>query len=142
MILFYYLHCISIICRSPSGYSFLRNNNILPLPCTNSIRTHLLSVEIGCGFDKKIFKLLKKKLSNKTEQERQGVILLDEIFLRESISLNSRTLTYSGLEDYGGEIDTDGTLKANHALVFMWQSLADKLVQPIAVFASRGPVKG
>lgn len=136
------MHCFVIIFRSPTGYSFLRNNNTLPLPCTNSIRSHLLAVEIGCGFDKNFFKLLKKKFSTKSEQERQGVLVLDEVFLRESISLNSRTLTYSGLEDFGVEIDTEGTSKANHALVFMWQSLADNLVQPIAMFASKGPVKG
>jgi len=112
------------------------------LPCTNSIRSHLLAVEIGCGFDKNFFKLLKKKFSTKYEQERQGVLVLDEVFLRESISLNSRTLTYSGLEDFGGEIDTDNTSKGNHALVFMWQSLAENLVQPIAMFASKGTVKG
>jgi len=51
-------------------------------------------------------------------------------------------LTYSGLEDFGGQIDTDGISKANHALMFMCQSLADNLVQPIAMFASKGPVKG
>lgn len=122
----------------------MRNNKILPLPCPNSIRAHLLAVEIGCGFDKKIFKLLKKKFMNKSEQGRQGVIVVDEVFLRESISVNSRTLSYIGLEDYGDEIITNNSQKekANHALVYMWQSLADNLVQPIAVFVTKGTVKG
>lgn len=64
---------------------------------------------------------------NKSEQGRQGVIVVDEVFLRESISVNSRTLSYIGLEDYGGEIITNNSQKekANHALVYMWQSLAD-----------------
>lgn len=66
---------------------------------------------------------------------------IDEIFLRESFNVNSQTLTYNGLEDFGGEIDSSG-LKANHALVFMFQSLALNFTQSIAVFASRGPVKG
>lgn len=109
------------IFRSPGGYSFLRNNKILPLPCPNSIRAHLLAVEIGCGFDKQFFKLLKKKFINKSKQERQGVIVLDKVFLRESISVSSRTLSYIGLEDYAGEIVTDTSQKekANHALVYM-----------------------
>ncbi|KAF0750370.1 THAP-type domain-containing protein, partial [Aphis craccivora] len=138
------LLCMLLQIRSPSGYSFLRNNKILPLPCPNSIRAHLLAVEIGCGFDKKIFKLLKKKFMNKSEQGRQGVIVVDEVFLRESISVNSRTLSYIGLEDYGDEIITNNSQKekANHALVYMWQSLADNLVQPIAVFVTKGTVKG
>jgi len=81
---------------------------------------------------------------NKSEQEKQGVLVLDEVFLRESISVNSRTLSYIGLEDYGGEIVTDNSQKekANHALVYMWQSLSDNLVQPIAVFVTKGTVKG
>jgi len=58
--------------------------------------------------------------------------------------VNSRTLTYIGLEDFGEELNskTDSYQKANHALVFMWKSLADNFVQPIAVFASHGTVKG
>jgi len=81
---------------------------------------------------------------NKSEQEKLGVLVLDEVFLRESVSVNSRTLSYIGLEDYGGEIITDNSQKekANHALVYMWQSLADNLVQPIAVFVTKGTVKG
>lgn len=81
---------------------------------------------------------------NKLEQEKQGVLVLDEVFLRESISVNSPTLSFIGLEDYGGEIETDNSQKkkANHTLVYMWQSLADNLVQPIAVFVTKGTVKG
>lgn len=81
-------------------------------------------------------------MESKTEQQRQGIIVLDEVYLRESLSVNSQTLTYMGLEDFGNELETKGAQKANHALVFMWQSLADNLVQPIAVFASSGTVKG
>lgn len=51
------------------------------------------------------------------------MLVLDEIFLRESFYVNSQTLTYSDLEDFGDEIDSSG-LKANHALVFIYQSLS------------------
>jgi len=101
-------------------------------------------VKIGCGFDLNLFKLLQKKFSAKPETQKIGILLLDEMFLWESISVNSRTLSYSGLEDYGDEMKSskNSDQKANHGLVFMWQSLADNVVQPIAVFASHGPVKG
>jgi len=56
---FFYKHFIFF--RSPGDYNFLRENKILPLPCVNSIRNHLL-VKIGCGFDLNLFKLLKKKV--------------------------------------------------------------------------------
>jgi len=69
-------------------------------------------------------------------------LLLDEVYLRSSISVNTHTLNYSGFEDFGGELPSRDTEKADHGLVFMWSSLAEIFTQPIAVFASRGPVKG
>jgi len=132
-----------VLYRSPSGYKFLRDQNILPLPCVKTIRKHLLAFKCECGFDNSFFKLLKKKFSNKTQQQRTGVLLLDEIFLRTSINVKTRTLTYSGLEDFGGEIENkvNSSELADHGLVFMWKSLGDYVTQPIAVFASKGPVK-
>jgi len=48
------------------------------------------------------------------------------------------------LEDFGNEINhkTASPEKANHGLLLMWQSLADNFTQPIAVFVSKGSVKG
>lgn len=74
-------------------------------------------------------------------EQRHGILLFDEIFVRESINVDSQNLTYKGLEDFGGEILTSG-LKANHGLVFAFQSFSANFTQPIALFASRGPVKG
>jgi len=102
----------------------------------------LLAIKIGCGFDKDFFKLLKKKFDLKTEYQKKVILVFDEMLLRESISVNTRTLTYSGLEDFGDGFETRSSEKANHGLVLMIQSLADNLNQPIAVFASKGPVKG
>jgi len=104
----------------------------------------LLVLKIGCGFDPNFFKLFKKYMLNKNKFQKNGIILLDEISLRESISVNSRTLTYTGLEDCGEEIETKqkSNLKANNALVFMWQSFGENVGQPIAVFTSHGPIKG
>lgn len=74
------------------------------------------------------------------EEQRRGLLAFDEIFLRESLSVDSQSLTYIGLEDFGGEVPTTG-LKANHRLVFLFQSFAANFTQPIAVFASRGLLK-
>lgn len=68
--------------------------------------------------------------------------VFDKIFLRESISVNIRTLTYMGLEDFGERFEAGTTEKTNHALVLMVQSLDDNTHQPIAVFASKEHVKG
>lgn len=123
----------------------MRNQNILPLPCVTTLRKHLLAIKIQCGFDEDFFKLLKMKFEVKPENEKQCILVFDEISLRESISVNTRTLTYSGLEDFGSGFEASSNekpQKANHALVLMLQSLTQKLHQPIAVFATIGTVKG
>ena len=76
--------------------------------------------------------------------QRHGFLLLDEISLRESISVKSSDLTYTGLVNFGedGKRAENIGETAKYALVLMFQPLADKYTQPIAVFASRGPVKG
>lgn len=74
-------------------------------------------------------------------EQRCEMLLFDEIFVRESINVDSQNQTYKGLEDFGGEVPTSG-LKANYGLVFVFQSFSANFMQPIAIFASRGPVKG
>ncbi|XP_022162716.1 uncharacterized protein LOC111028395, partial [Myzus persicae] len=109
------LLCILLKIRSSTTYRFLREQEVLPLPCPRTIRKYLSMINIQCGFDKKFFQILKKKL-----------VYLD----------SNKNMVY-----FGREVDSS-ELKANHALVFMFQSLALNFAQPIAVFASHGPVKG
>ncbi|XP_024876928.1 uncharacterized protein LOC112457862 [Temnothorax curvispinosus] len=93
-----------------------------------------------------IFKieLLKKDFATKTPLQRHGVLLLDEINLRKSVAVCSKNLTYVGLTDLGddGLRSSDISEQATHGLVVMFQFLADTYTQPIAVFASKNPVKG
>lgn len=88
--------------------------------------------------------MFKLALAKKEEKQKHGVILLDEIHLRESINVNSKNLTYTGLIDFGSEGIPSFNLdeKADHGLVIMFQPLADFYSQPVAVFASKGPVSG
>lgn len=142
MFLTHYFNSLLLFYRSPSGYKFLLEQKILPLPSVNTLRNHLLAIKVGCGFDGKFFELLKKKFLGKTENQRKVILVFDEIFLRESLTVNTRTLSYHGLEDFGEGFETKEYKKANHALVLMIQCLADNVQTPIAVFASNGPIKG
>ncbi|KAE9522438.1 hypothetical protein AGLY_017163 [Aphis glycines] len=135
------LLCILLKIRSSSTYGFLKNQDILPLPCQSTIYKYLSLIKTQCGFDEQFFQLLKKKISTLNSNERHGMIIFDEIFLRESLKVNTRELTYSGLEDFGRETESSG-MKANHGLVFIFQSFTSNFIQPIAVFASKGSVKG
>ena len=177
----------------------------------------------SCGFDPKFFELLEKSFENKTDMQKHGVLLIDEMSTRQSISVESQTLTYKGLVDFGDEdlnkeciqriseklnkdnvknknqenesenvtpektaqklkrrtrkrksqksepenvtpektsqkptkrrktednqpVETENVtvqkIKADHGLVIMFQPLFDSYTQPIAVFASQGPVPG
>jgi len=88
--------------------------------------------------------MFKLALDKKKEIQKHGVILLDEIYLRESVNVNSKNLTYTGWIDFGSEnirpINLDEP--ADHSLVIMFQPLADFHSQPITVFASKGSVLG
>lgn len=138
------LKCLLFHIRSPSGYNFVRANNIIPLPCVRTIRRYLALIDVKCGFDEKFFKLFKDHLSCKEDYQKRGLLILDEISLRESISVCAKTLTYKGLIDFGADGPKPCTIddKATSALVFMFQPLADKYTQPICAFASKGPVSG
>jgi len=142
--------CMLLHIRSPAGYSFMQNNKLLPLPSVRRIREYLSMINTTYGFDKQFFDILKKHLETKTDLQKHGVLIFDEISLRESVALNSKSLTYTGLLDFGEEDDemknlpkaTDINSKATHVLVFMFQPIADNYTQPIGVFASKGPVNG
>lgn len=89
--------------------------------------------------------MFRDKIQERNENERHGILLIDEMATRESVQVKSNNLTFTGLVDFGdynvkAESFDD---KANHALVFMYQPL-DALYasQPICVFASKGPVSG
>jgi len=94
------------------------------------------------------FSIFEKHISSKGELQKHGIILFDEMSVRESLSVCSTSLTYKGLIDFGNDVEHNfpkaSTIedKANMALVFMFQPLCDNYTQPVAVFVSRGPVHG
>lgn len=69
--------CMLMNIRSPSNYEFIQKNNILPLPCTRTIRNYFSQINMEYGFDKQFGQLLKKHLDDKAPLKRHGVLLLD-----------------------------------------------------------------
>uniref|UniRef100_A0A0C9RM27 T_2 protein n=1 Tax=Fopius arisanus TaxID=64838 RepID=A0A0C9RM27_9HYME len=135
--------CLLLHMRSASEYELLRDHGILPLPCSRTIRRYLSKINTHCGFDPQFFNLLKIALDEKTEQQKHGLLLLDEMKTRESITVDTKTLEYKGLIDMGEKQNSvNFSQKADYGLVIMFQPLADTYTQPIAVFASKGSVKG
>lgn len=133
--------CLLFNIRSPGAYKYLRDSQLLPLPHPKTVRQLLSSLKSTCGFDEDFLSLLAKKVQHMSSMEKHGVLLFDEISLRKSIQVSSSNLSYIGLEDHGNE-STCHKEFADHALVFMWQSLGSNFSQTIGVFASKGDVKG
>lgn len=135
------LLCLLLHIRSPSGYSFLRNNNILPLPCVSTIRKYLSMVRVKCGFDSRFFTTFKNKLASKDNFQKHGILIFDEIHVRKEMRVNVATMSYTGHADFGGEVEVSEQL-ADHGLVFTFRPFGENYSQPVAVFASHGPTKG
>ncbi|KAH6945673.1 hypothetical protein HPB50_009587 [Hyalomma asiaticum] len=129
------LLCLLMHIRSPASYSFLRNNEVLPLPCVSTIRKYINMVGLKCGFDDEFFEALKAAF------QRRGMLILDEIQVRKEMCVNSKTMTYAGLVDHGEGISQKDEL-ADHGLVFAFAPFGEHYLQPVAVFASKGPTKG
>lgn len=135
------LMCLLLHIRSPSAYSFLRDNDVLPLPCVTTVRRYLSMIKVKCGFDKRFFAAFKKKLATKDTFQRHGILVFDEMQVRKEISVHSKSMMYTGFADYG-ETSVAQDDFADHGLVFTFRSFGDNYSQPIAVFASKGPTKG
>lgn len=55
------LTCLLMQIRSPAMYKFMLKNEILPLPCVQTIKRHLSLVKLDFGFDPAFFEMFKKK---------------------------------------------------------------------------------
>lgn len=68
------LLCLLSHIRSSGAYKFLRYQQLL-LPSTTTIRKYVSIIKTDCGFDDQFFKLLKKRMGKKTNEQRYGVLL-------------------------------------------------------------------
>lgn len=135
----WFLLCLLLNIRSPSGYSFWRNNNILSLPCISNIRK-CLSIHVKCGLDYR-FSATFKKLATKDASQKHGILIFDEIHVRKDMRFNATTMSYTGHTDFGCEVKAPHQV-ADHGLVFTFHSFGESHPQPVVVCASHGPTKG
>lgn len=112
-------------------------NEVLALPSVRTIHRYVSMVGLKSGFDSKFFAVLKKKLAKMDDFKRHGIIMFDEMQVRKSKQVNSRTMTYVGLETGAAESEE----LADHALVFMFCPFGDSYAQPIGVFAAKNATK-
>lgn len=59
-------------------------NEIVALPSIRTIRRYIANIGLKSGFDSKFFAALKKKLAKKDSFQQHGMLIFDEMQVRES----------------------------------------------------------
>uniref|UniRef100_T1INS8 Transposable element P transposase-like RNase H domain-containing protein n=1 Tax=Strigamia maritima TaxID=126957 RepID=T1INS8_STRMM len=137
------LDSILLKIKSPKGYRHCAKHNLLPLPSVRSLQRLLRGVKCTYGLNMRALDAIKTAFAEISENNRIGVIIFDEIKLRETIDFNQTTYKFDGFVDLGEFTPTSQKQQlADHALVFMFVPFKFNWVQPIAVFASRGCTTG
>ena len=132
------LNCILLRIKSPKAYAHLRDNSFLSLPSPSTLARYIDVVRVETGVSTEMINLLSRKVT--TPLQRHGLLIFDEIHLREGMRFSSRVLEFEGLVDFG-EFTPSSQRKqlADTALVFMYRPVLDGWVQTVGMFLSKGP---
>ncbi|KAL3179591.1 hypothetical protein MRX96_037973 [Rhipicephalus microplus] len=71
--------CLLLKIKSTAVYTFLHENEYLPLPNPRTLYTYLRSLKADFGFDSSLFIVLKDKLQVLPERERRGALMFNEM---------------------------------------------------------------
>jgi hypothetical protein len=114
----------------------------------STVRKYLSKINLKCGLNDKFFELLKLKFMERNKYERHGILIFDEMQVRESISLNVKNMKLSGIQDFGeNNVATAKPQISEPTMLWylcLWYlySLSSPFCQPVAVYAARGATKG
>lgn len=158
--------------KSPGAYRHIRDSHLLPLPHPNTLSKLIAGQPCEFGLNISALSAIKNHFHDKPRRDRQGVLIFDEIQLRETVNYNHHSHRLDGFIDYGQENsdlipEHERDSLANHALVIMYRPFNDSWVrwnmfipiyislnchcyvfqfsiqvQPIAAFATKNAAKG
>jgi len=127
------LQCMLLKIKSPKAYTHLRNNQMLPLPHPSTLQRLIQGMPCEFGFSDFVFEQFRKEYINKSPKEREGVVMFDEIKVREEVAYDKLNYNFNVFIDYGGECEEDIEMSkedlADHALVFMFKSQLNRTVR-------------
>ncbi|CAG5093279.1 Protein of unknown function [Cotesia congregata] len=127
--------CLLIRIKSSALYDRLRERQILPLPCKDTLNSYIQKLDSAFGFPKAIFETLAYRASRMETYSKRGTLLIDEVALSEGVKLNSRTMKFDGFVDLGDHTPEKYlNTRADHALVFMFQPFQGDWVQVVGSF--------
>lgn len=115
--------------KSPSLYKHLREQKILALPRVCTVRKYMKRYKSGFEFNPTTFAALKQKTAHMTELELHGGLVIDEMKLSESISLQPSGHA-EGFVDLGPyTTDNQKGVPADHGMVLLFQPFRGKWTQ-------------
>ncbi|KAH8033773.1 hypothetical protein HPB51_016228 [Rhipicephalus microplus] len=115
---------------------------LLPLPTKARLRQIISGIPCKYGYNEVALSTIKAHFQGKSHIRRCGVLLLDEIKLKQSVAFNKASCKMDGFVDYGDVTSTATDKLADHGLVLMFVPLFEDWVQPIASFATKGAAPG
>jgi hypothetical protein len=124
------LSCILLRIKSPKAYAHLRDHCFLSLPSPSTLTRYIDLVRVETGISTEMIDILSNKV--KTANERHGILIFDEIHLRQGMRFSSKVLEFKGLVDFG-EFTPSAQRKemADTGLVFMYRPIRDGWVQTV-----------
>ena len=128
---------LSIFYHSRKAYRLLRK--IFVMPCKTTLMNLLKKCNVFPGFHSKVMDALANRARNLNENDKQVVLVFDEMAVKTGLSYDKSEDCIAGVEDFGELGKTK--LLADQALVFMVRGLASKWKQCIGYFYSSGPIK-
>lgn len=119
--------------KSPAAYHHLRESHLLSLPHPNTLRNLLCGQKCDFGFNDVSLDAIRRYFEKSDERDRQGVVIFDEVQLREGVEFSRRNLKFIGFVDFAEFNDVlveenDKSKLANHALVLMFRPFNDSWV--------------
>ena len=141
------LECLLLRIKSPKAYKHLRERNLLPLPCSTTVRRLLSSMQCSYGFNEEALASIKRTLESLSLDLKRGSLVWDEMSISKAVKYDPQKMKFEGFSDYGyDDINADPKAAcdqlADHCLVFIFRPYRASWIQPIAVFATKGAAPG
>lgn len=129
---------LSIYYKSPSAYRFLRDRGF-KIPCVTLIRKWVSIYNVTPGFSTDVIAKLTKKVASMSDDEKQCVLLFDEMSIRKALEYEPKHDLIEGFEDLGPLGRTNNV--ASHALLFMLRGLKYHWKCPFSYVVAKNGVK-
>ncbi|KAL3195883.1 hypothetical protein MRX96_015651 [Rhipicephalus microplus] len=135
--------CLLLKIKSTAVYTFLHENNFLPLPHPRTLYSYLKNLKAGFGFDENLFDILKDKVEKIPKRERRGVLMFDEMSVRKSLHVRESDMALLGKVDLAEHTKpTDQVKDGDHVLVFLFRPFLGGWSQTVGAFCTSGAAPG